>query len=115
MTTAQELKQLLYSNAPKNGFKPLFFKTKPGDYAAHDKFIGVSTPILKKLAQQAEKLDLPQISLLLASPINEERQLALFILIRQYQKAHNKEEIYQFLLHHLQHVNNWNLVDNIAP
>jgi len=113
--TALELKQLLYSNAPKNGFKPMFFKTNPGDYAEHDKFIGVSTPILKKLAQQAEKLDLPQISLLLASPINEERQLALFILIKQYQKAHNKEEIYQFLLRHLQHVNNWNLVDNVAP
>jgi 3-methyladenine DNA glycosylase AlkD len=115
MTSLQELQQQLYNAAPKNGFKPIFFKTNPGDYAAHDTFIGVSTPILKKLAQQAKDLPLTDISTLLQSPINEERQLAFFILIKQYQKSHHKEEIYQFLLDHIQYVNNWNLVDNVAP
>lgn len=114
MITAQKLKQLLYDNAPKS-FKPIFFKTSPGEYASHDQFIGVSTPTLKQLAQKAKELTLTDISVLLQSPFNEERQLALFILIEQYQKSNNKKEIYQFLLNHIQCVNNWNLVDNIAP
>lgn len=114
MTTARELKQLLYDIAPKN-FTPLFFKTGPGEYAEYDKFLSINTPTLKQLAQKAKDLPLSEISLLLESPFNEERQLALFILIKQYQKSHNKEEIYQFLLNNIQCINNWNLVDTVAP
>ncbi|HLJ31483.1 MAG TPA: DNA alkylation repair protein [Candidatus Babeliales bacterium] len=115
MMTLQELKKLLHDAAPQNGYKPIFFKTKPGQYAEHDQFIGVNTPMLKKLTQQAKDLPLSDISTLLQSPINDERQLALLILIKQYQKSENKEEMYQFLLKHLKSVNNWNLVDDVAP
>ena len=113
--TLQELKKLLHDAAPQNGYKPIFFKIKPGQYAEHDQFIGVNTPTLKKLTHQAKDLPLHDISTLLQSPINDERQLALLILIKQYQKNQNKEEIYQFLLQHLKYVNNWNLVDDVAP
>lgn len=93
-----------------------FFKTGPGEYAEHDQFIGVKVPILRKIASSFSTLEQPILQTLLQSTINEERLLALFILIKQYQKADNvtKHKIYQFYLNNLEFVNNWNLVDSSA-
>lgn len=93
-----------------------FFKTGVGHYAEHDIFIGVTVPSLRKIAQQFADLSLDDVQELITSKINEERLLALLILIAQYKKAtsEHKEEIYQFYLKNLNHVNNWNLVDTSA-
>ena len=93
-----------------------FFKTAPGQYAAHDKFIGVNVPSMRKIAKQFPNLTLPELENFLESPYNEERLLALFILISQYNKATPdiKDELYHFYLNNLTHVNNWNLVDASA-
>ncbi|QQR48942.1 DNA alkylation repair protein [bacterium] len=93
-----------------------FFKTGAGHYAEHDIFIGVTVPCLRKIAQQFADLSLDDLQELITSKINEERLLALLILIAQYKKAtsEHKEEIYQFYLKNLNHVNNWNLVDASA-
>jgi 3-methyladenine DNA glycosylase AlkD len=115
MSDLKKLQKSLYENASKEDFKPVFFKTGPGDYAEHDKFIGVSVPVLKKIAKNGKNLSFDDIAVILKSPINEERQLALFILIEKYQKTDDKEEIYQFFIKHIPHVNNWNLVDSAAP
>lgn len=94
----------------------MFFKTEAGSYAEHDTFIGVSVPALRTLAKEFHQLTRQELQELLASPINEERLLALFILVDQYQKGNDlqKEALYQFYLNNLQHVNNWNLVDSSA-
>lgn len=93
-----------------------FFKTNVGDYAAHDQFMGVTVPTVRKIAKQFDSLQLSDLQGLLTSSINEERFLALIILIAQYQKSSvaQREILYQFYLDHLQHVNNWNLVDASA-
>lgn len=95
----------------------VFFKTAPGEYAEHDRFIGVNVPTLRKIAKDYKELSLSESDKFLRSPINEERLLALFILIHQYDKGKESEKdaIYQFYLDNLKYVNNWNLVDASAP
>jgi len=94
----------------------MFFKTETGSYAEHDTFIGVSVPALRTLAKEFQHLTRQELQELLASPINEERLLALFILVDQYQKGNTqqKDALYQFYLRNIQQVNNWNLVDSSA-
>ncbi len=91
----------------------LFFKTNKGDYAEGDVFIGVTVPNLRKIAKKFTKLTLPQLAELMQSQVNEERLLALIILVAQYQKG-DKSRLYQFYLDNLAYVNNWNLVDASA-
>lgn len=92
-----------------------FFKTGPGQYSAHDKFLGISVPVLRKIAKEYYLLPINDIQKLITSKFNEERLLALFILINRYQKnTHEKEAIYDFYLKNIKRVNNWNLVDASA-
>lgn len=93
-----------------------FFKTNPGGYAEHDRFICVSVPNLRKIAKEFSALSLPELLLLLKSSINEERLLALIIKCNQYKKGDSKqrEVLYKSYLKHLKYVNNWNLVDSSA-
>jgi len=94
----------------------MFFKTGIGEYAAHDKFLGVTVPNLRKISIIYKNLTLEQIENLLSSEYNEERLLALFILVNHYKKNDliDKEDIYQFYLKNIKYVNNWNLVDASA-
>jgi len=93
-----------------------FFKTEPGSYAAHDRFLGVRAPTLRELAKEFSDLSRDDMQALLESEFNEERQIALFILIAQYRKARGaaKEAACQFYMDNLHRVNNWNLVDSSA-
>lgn len=102
---------------PAQERKAIYYKTGPGDYAEHDQFMGVSVPDLRKIAKRYQALlPLPLLQELLYSPINEERLLALLILVTRYQKgdADLKQTIFQFYLTHINQVNNWNLVDASA-
>ena len=112
-----QIKDLLIASAtiPQDKLNA-FVKTGPGDYAEHDKFIGVPVPTVRAIAKKFLNLSRKEISQLLASPFNEERLLGLIILIDQYQKADdiNKNKLYQFYMDNLNHVNNWNLVDSSA-
>jgi 3-methyladenine DNA glycosylase AlkD len=94
--------------------KRAFFQTAPGQYGAHDVFMGVTVSTLRKIASRYKSIGLQELQTLLLSKMNEERLLALIILTKQYQKAQDKEKLYQFYLSNLKHVNNWNLVDTSA-
>lgn len=93
-----------------------YFKITAGSYAEHDEFMGVTVPHLRKIAKAFSGITLPVLQELLSSKINEKRLLALLILIGQYQKADvgSRQELYEFYLHNLAYVNNWNLVDSSA-
>lgn len=99
---------------PDSEQKAIYYKTGPGDYAGHDQFID---PDLIKIAKRYQTL-LPFSLLqeLFYSPINEERLLALLILVTHYQKGDTdlKQTIFQFYLAHINQINNWNLVDASA-
>ena len=114
-TTIKQIKALLNAVAT-SASSHIFFKTGAGHYAEHDKFIGVSVPNLRKIAKQFASMPLLQINTLLNSPINEERLLALILLVNQYKSADliAKQQIYDFYLQNMHQVNNWNLVDASA-
>ena len=94
-----------------------YFKTGPGEYGEGDIFIGLTTPIIRKLAKQFQQARLPTIKHFLYSPIHEERLLALIILLYQYPQKTNakQQEIFDFYITHLDQVNNWDLIDVTAP
>lgn len=110
----QELK-LNATSSPERAAR--FFKTAVGEYSHKQFFIGVPVPSIRKIAKQFSMLKLDILQVLLESNINEEKLLALLILVYQYQS--NKEiqvrkQIYEFYLHNINHVDNWNLVDSSA-
>jgi 3-methyladenine DNA glycosylase AlkD len=98
-------------------FLQRYFKTAPGEYGAGDRFVGIRVPVLRRLAREFRALPRRDAIVLLHSPIHEERSLALMLLVGAYQRADDagRTEIYDLYLSHLDHVNNWDLVDGSAP
>jgi 3-methyladenine DNA glycosylase AlkD len=90
-----------------------FFKTGKGEYGEGDRFIGVTVPQTRAIAQKYPDLPLSDVARLLASKIHEERLLGVIILTKQY--AGHPTEIYRFYLAHAARINNWDLVDASAP
>jgi 3-methyladenine DNA glycosylase AlkD len=93
-----------------------FFKTGPGGYDEGDTFIGVPVPVLRKIAKQYHKLSLTDLEELLASPIHEERLIALIIMVYQYGRGDEpaRRTIYNFYIANTGLINNWDLVDSSA-
>ena len=94
-----------------------FFKTGPGQYGEGDQFIGIRVPVLRKLAREFRELPLPEVEILLQSPIHEERLLALLILgsVAAKAGAADNKRVYDLYLRNIAQVNNWDLVDTSAP
>lgn len=92
------------------------FKVAPGTYGEHDRFLGITVPNVRKILKVYKNIDQTTLLELLASPYNEERLLALLILIHQYQKAtpDSQKKLCTLYLKNSQFVNNWNLVDTSA-
>lgn len=115
MNTITEIRLRLQEDAkPPIGGQPMFFKTGAGEYAEHDKFMGVTVPQIRFIAKSYYNLPLEQLEHLLHSSFNEERLLALIILTKQFENPHEQEGIYQFYMSNKHQVNNWNLVDASA-
>jgi 3-methyladenine DNA glycosylase AlkD len=91
----------------------LFFKTGPGQYGEDDVFIGVKVPTLRRLALQGGELYIPALERLLHSKIHEERALALFILVRRFERGAPKGQkaCVDAYLRNTRWINNWDLVD----
>lgn len=94
-----------------------FFKTGKGEYGAGDKFIGVIVPNVRKVVGKFwREIDLKNVEQLLHSPIHEERQAALFILVKRFKKMPDeRDKIYRLYIKNTKYINNWDLVDLTAP
>jgi len=94
-----------------------FFKTQKGEYAEGDIFLGINVPRLRKIAKKYKDLSLIDLRKLIQAKFHEYRQIALFILIDKYQNSDYKEkkEIFDFCLEQIKYINNWDLVDLLAP
>lgn len=99
-----------YKNGKLARDKARFFKTNKGEYAAGDKFVGITVPRLRLISKKFKNLSLADILMLLKSKYNEYRTIALIFLIDLYARYNNKKYI-TFYLKNLKFVNNWNLVD----
>jgi len=111
----KELKKL--SNPKQAEILQRFFKTGKGEYGEGDIFLGIKVPEQRKVVNKFEDLSLEDLEKLLSSKIHEYRMLALLILIRQYEKADEREKkkIFKFYLKNTININNWDLVDISAP
>lgn len=94
-----------------------FFKTGPGQYGEGDVFLGITVPVLRKLAKDCQGATVADAVQLLKSTVHEERLLALFLLIHAYSQGSGllQGKIYNLYLRHTRYVNNWDLVDLSAP
>ncbi len=87
MSNLKKIKIKLKGSSKLENQNTIFSKTGLGDYAEHDKFIGVCVPTLRKIAKEYADLRFKDIQVLIKSKINEERLLALIILGKRYAKA----------------------------
>lgn len=109
------LKEIL-SNKEKEKSKILtrFFKTGPGQYGEGDKFLGITVPVSRKIAQKYGEVPLSDVLKLLENEYHEVRLVAILILVHQYKKSKNeirKSKIIKFYLKNTKYINNWDLVD----
>ena len=117
MSVLAAIKQALevLSIPEKAEFFPRFFKTGEGEYGEGDQFIGVTVPDQRAVAKEYFKIiALEELSQLLSSKIHEHRLTALLILVYKFEKSKDQseqKEIVDFYLHHLEYINNWDLVD----
>ncbi|MDD3662497.1 MAG: DNA alkylation repair protein [Candidatus Pacebacteria bacterium] len=98
-----------------------FFKTGKGEYGEGDKFLGITVPESRKLAQKYSDLDFKEIEKLIKNKYHEIRLIAILILVHKYKninsslirsnKIENKEKIVKFYLKNTKYINNWDLVD----
>lgn len=118
MADINQLKKMLQNKADKTKEEQVkrFFKTKKGEYAEEDIFLGITVPEQRKVAKQFSGLTITDLTILLQSKIHEERLTALLILVDQFKKGNEKEQntIYNLYLNNTSHINNWDLVDSSA-
>lgn len=106
-----DLKQL--ENPEKAMILSRFFKTGKGEYGEGDIFLGITVPEQRKIAGKYSLLPLEELQKLLSGRIHEHRLTALLILVIKYSKAdmNSREDICDFYLNNIRHINNWDLVD----
>jgi len=100
MLTLLDLKKELKAKANLKKAKILqrFFKTGPGEYGEGDVFLGIVMPEIRKLVKKYSDIEIKEIIKLLPSKIHEERLTALLIMVKKFQNAEDKEEIYNLYL-----------------
>jgi 3-methyladenine DNA glycosylase AlkD len=93
-----------------------YFKTGSGQYGEGDVFLGLRASVMHGLAKEYHTLPIDELTVLLRSPIHEDRLLALLILVRRVSLADKatKKQVYKLYLAHTRYINNWDLVDASA-
>jgi beta-N-acetylhexosaminidase len=102
-----------------------YFQSGPGQYGAHDEFIGVTVPQIRGVVKRFPALPLRDITVLLENPVHEQRLAGLLILVAQFGRASaprtrdetRRRELAEYYLAQVRagRVNNWDLVDSSAP
>ncbi|HKI45789.1 MAG TPA: DNA alkylation repair protein [Balneolales bacterium] len=94
-----------------------FFKTGRGQYGEGDQFRGIKVPVIRKIVRKARSLSMDEVISMLDSSWHEDRLLALFVWVYQFEKAGEagREKIFRAYLDHSGHINNWDLVDLSTP
>jgi 3-methyladenine DNA glycosylase AlkD len=119
MPTADDMRRALRARAEPDRVAVLssFFRTGPGDYGEGDQFIGVRVPAVRAVAREFRDAPPGEVSRLLASPIHEERLLALLLMVQAFRRADQpaRRRLYEQYLAGTRYINSWDLVDLSAP
>ena len=110
-----ELKKL--GDKDKAAFVSRYFKTGKGEYGEGDILLGLTVPVMRKIAKKYLSLPLTEVTKLLKSKIHEERFVALEMMVMKYEKGTmgEKKLVADAYVHNLETVNSWDLVDTSAP
>jgi 3-methyladenine DNA glycosylase AlkD len=103
----------MLANPKKAEILKRFFKTGKGQYGEGDIFLGIQVPDSRKIAKKYSVISVDEIIKLLKSSIHEERLIALYILVGQFEKGNEsiKDSIFKIYLENTRFINNWDLVD----
>ncbi len=117
--TSRQIIQTLTRQADKSRAlkSARFFKTGPGDYAADDKFLGITVPVLRSMVKQSGgTLTLADAITLLQNEWHEIRLFALFAMVDLFNRADqpDKKKIVSAYFSQKKFINNWDLVDSSA-
>ena len=101
------------ANPERAAFLARYFKTGKGEYGAGDIFLGLTVPVLRKIALRHQTLPLADLKTLPNSKFHEHRGAALEILVAQYKRGDERQrrQIVRFYLANTRGINNWDLVD----
>ena len=118
MTDFLKIKRELRAAASKEkvAIYQRFFKTGAGEYGEGDKFLGIIVPDTHVVAKKFLYAAFDDIKKLLDSPYHEERLVAIFILVGQFERADEacRKKIFNFYLKNRNGINNWDIVDSSA-
>ena len=97
--------------------KARFFGAVKDGYGAGDEFLGVRVPVLRRLARAARsRADLSDVETLLDSRWHEVRLLGGILLVELYRAGPpDRPAAVDLLLKKSLRLNNWDLVDTVAP
>lgn len=92
-----------------------FFKTRKGEYAENDRFIGLTVPQIRSFVNiYYKELTLKDIEFYIKNEYHEIRLFAILCVVEKFEKSkifEEKEELVNFYLNNIKYINNWDLVD----
>jgi 3-methyladenine DNA glycosylase AlkD len=101
-----------HANAANAAVFRSFFKD-----GTDDVFLGVTTPLIRKVAKEHWELSFDCVQELMWSPIHEERSLSHAILVIKFQKSDDaaRKHLVNFYLKNRRAIKEWDGVDGSAP
>ncbi len=97
-----------------------YFQCYPGGYGEGDQFLGITAPVLRKIARLHRNIADNDLRDCIQSQYHEVRLTGIFLLVERYQKSDGKnsasppEKWVNMYLENKEYVNNWDLVDSSA-
>jgi 3-methyladenine DNA glycosylase AlkD len=95
-----------------------YLQMRPGGYAEGDDALGITVPVQRRIAGRYwRRIGLDEVGTLLAQGVHEERLTALLILVRRFRAGDEAERraVFDLVLARSARVDNWDLVDLVAP
>jgi len=82
-----------------------------------DIFLGISAPIIRKIAKEFYQLKKRDILILMKSKVHDEHSIANVVLCNQFKKLDDegKTKIFHFYIKNRRYIRDWNSVDGSAP
>src|SRR5579883_1420144 len=82
-----------------------------------DLFLGISVPIIRKIAKEFYHLKKQDILVLMKSRVHDERSIANVILCNQFKKSdeERRAKIFNFYIKNRKYISDWDSVDDSAP
>ena len=100
-----------------------FLQNQPGGYGEGDRCLGLPVPMVRSVSREFRTTPHREIVPLVQSPWHEERMCGFYLWIEAWKRASSvrgrdetlRGELVELLWAHVEHLDNWDLVDTVAP